>query len=186
MEASPHPSFSLPSTLSLPLPAKPGGCPSRVLHAPMEPRQPGTTLQGQVEKEVLGGGEGILQGTPNLTQPTTSCKCWGDGAGVSAVRRHPAGPEREGGLGSGLHGAWHCGLHSGRWHREEPPRLGRQLCEEVGREAVILVRAVSGRCWSATVVRLFLTMAVSSPGPWGQLRRQRPGPRPPASVHTDE
>lgn len=142
MEASPHPSFSLLSTLSLPLPAKPGGCPSRVLYAPVEPRQPGTTLQGQVEKEALGGGEGILQGTPNLTQPTTSCKCWGDGAGVSAVWRHPAGPEREGGLGSGLHGAWHCGLHSGRWHREEPPRLGRQLCEEVGREAAILVRGL--------------------------------------------
>lgn len=97
-----------------------------------------------MEKEVLGVVKGFFgvplssHGQPRLLSAGVT------GVGVPAVWRHPAGPEREGGLGSGLHGARHCGLHPGRWHREEPPRLGRQLCEEVGGEAVTPVEGCLG------------------------------------------
>lgn len=122
-----------------------------------------------MEKEVLGAVKGFLGGPPNLTQPVTSCKSWSAGVGVSAVWCHPAGPEREGGLGSGLHGAWHCGLHSGRRHREEPSRLGRQLCEEVGEGGTIPLEGCLGSPALPATVRLLLMMAMSSPGSWGQL-----------------
>lgn len=113
---------------------------------------------------------------PNITHLTASHKCRVMGVGVSTVWRHPAGPEREGGLGPGLHGTRHCGLDPGRRHREEPPGLGRQLCEQVEMGAQCSPGGCPGQPCSASLAGLPLTTVMFLPGSGGQFRCQRPGP----------
>ena len=78
-----------------------------------------------------------------------------------------------------------AGNYVRRWRREAAVPGERHLAGGVGgweggaRECCVPSR-------STRVVRLTLMVAMSFPGSWGQLRCQRPGPGPPASVHTDE